>query len=52
MMMMNQHERSGKWTKEEEGYAQALMQAFHMGQLMDIEEGEWGRVKYKRWFAC
>lgn len=52
MMMMNQHERSGKWTKEEEGYAQALMQAFHMGQLMDIEEGTSLRKYLAKKLSC
>jgi len=31
--------RSGKWTTEEEAYAQALMREFKAGALMDIPEG-------------
>ncbi|CAB9519069.1 expressed unknown protein [Seminavis robusta] len=36
---MNRHERSGKWTAEEESYAAALMEAFHAGLLSGVEEG-------------
>ena len=38
----NQKQRSGPWTKEEEEYAQALMEAFRAGHLDDLEEGTSG----------
>ncbi|CAB9519068.1 expressed unknown protein [Seminavis robusta] len=36
--MMQSAQRSGKWTEEEEEFAQELMDAFHSGHL-DVEEG-------------
>jgi hypothetical protein len=38
-MMQSNAQRSGKWTEQEEAFAQALMDNFHSGHL-EIDEGE------------
>ena len=42
--------RSGPWTKEEEEYAQALMEAFRAGHLDDLEEGTFAFVPFSSRF--
>lgn len=40
MSMLNKDQfRVGKWTDEEEDYAQGLMDAFSSGSLEDLDEG-------------
>ena len=39
--MQSSHQRSGKWTDQEEAFAQALMDSFHSGHL-EIDEGKSG----------